>query len=480
VHLAVSASHRVEFGDFQTPAALANRVADLLRARGLQPRTVLEPTCGVGAFVDAALSRFADAMVVACDINPEYVRVTSLKASASRLTCRVANGFTHDWRATLRDLAEPILVIGNPPWVTASGVGALGGANLPEKTNFQNRPGLAARTGKSNFDVAEWLLLRLLEAGHGRDVTLAMLVKTSVARRVLAHLWSTGVSVANAEMLRFDAALHFGVAADACLLLCRLGARASIDCAVATLDRPDDRQSAIGWRDGQLVSNPVAYDRHRALLSNVAPSNEMRWRSGVKHDCSAVMELTREGGGWFRGASGEPVELEPDYVYPLVKGTDVARGRTAAARKWVIVTQRKTGDDTSTIADRAPKTWRYLCAHGDRLDARRSSIYRNRPRFAVFGVGPYTFAPWKVAVSALHKQPSFRVVGPIDGRPAVLDDTTYHLSSTSEADARSIVDELHEEGSRALLESLIFWDAKRPITAEILQRLDLERLAWRR
>jgi hypothetical protein len=473
------APRRLEFGDFQTPASLANRVADLLRARGLHPRTVVEPTCGLGVFVDAALTRFDDATIVAYDINPEYVRSTAGKAPSGRLTCEVANFFTHDWRATFRELAEPTLVIGNPPWVTASGLGALGGANLPEKSNFQNRRGLDALTGKSNFDVAEWMLLRLLEAARGRDVTVAMLVKTSVARRVLAHLWATGVSTANAEMLRFDAAAYFGVAADACLFLCRLGAPASTDCPVTTIDRPDDVQSSIGWRDGLLLSDPVSYDRHRALLSNFTAPDQMRWRSGVKHDCSAVMELTRERDGQFIAASGERVELEPDYVYPLVKSTDVVRGRTTEGRKWVIVTQQRPGDDTSTIAERAPRTWRYLCAHGDRLDARRSSIYRHRPRFAVFGVGPYTFAPWKVAVSALHKHLAFRVVGPIDGRPAVLDDTCYHLSCASEAEARSMVELLLDEGSRALLESLIFWDAKRPITAEVLQRLDLQRIAHR-
>jgi hypothetical protein len=138
----------------------------------------------------------------------------------------------------------------------------------------------------------------------------------------------------------------------------------------------------------------------------------------------------------------------------------------------VLVTQERPGDDTAAIESRAPKTWRYLCAHGDRLDARRSSIYRHRPRFSVFGVGPYTFAPWKVAISALHKQVAFAVIGPVDGRPAVLDDTCYHLSYESEAEARSMAERLRGDASRAL-QSLIFWDAKRPITTEVLQRLDL-------
>ncbi len=49
------------------------------------------------------------------------------------------------------------------------------------------------------------------------------------------------------------------------------------------------------------------------------------------------------------------------------------------------------------------------------------SIYQNRPRFAVFGVGPYSFAPWKVVISGLCKVPNFVVVPPMNGRPFTVD-----------------------------------------------------------
>jgi hypothetical protein len=473
--VAFSANHgpRKALGDFQTPPALAATVLDLLRSRGPVPGTVLEPTCGIGAFVHAAMRRFADARAVAFDVNPDYVRATLAGAHArGRLTCEVANVFTRDWRATLALLPPPVLVVGNPPWVTSAGLGALESTNLPEKSNHDRRRGLDAVTGKSNFDVAEWIVTRLIDAAGDRDVTVAMLVKTSVARRVLSRLWSTGASVSGVEIFRFDAAAFFGVNADACLFVCRPGRPGPLECTVADLDRPDAVRERIGWRDGALVADPIAYDGHRGLLIPAGASQVQRWRSGVKHDCAAVMELRRDSGGRFVSRGGERVELEADYVYPLFKSTDVARERTARATRWMIVTQDRPGADTAAIASRAPKTWRYLCAHGDRLDARRSSIYRNRPRFSVFGVGPYTFAPWKVAISALHKRLAFTVVGPVDGRPAVLDDACYHLSYDSEADARAMVECLRGSPSRAL-ESLIFWDAKRPITTGILQRLDL-------
>jgi hypothetical protein len=469
---------RIQFGDFQTPPALARRVVELLRNEGLAPRTIVEPTCGTGAFVDAASAAFPGSTILGYDINPAYVRsAASLERRSARLTCEVANFFDLDWEAILTPLAEPILVLGNPPWATSSGLGAIGSGNLPRKTNFQNRRGLDARTGKSNFDVAESMLLTLLRASRHKAITLAMLVKTSVARRVLSHLWTAGVPMDVAVMYRFDAASYFGVSTDACLFVCRSGAEAAFDCAVSDIERPNVSLGRIGWRDGALVSDPAAYDRQRSLVAWSLPDVRLRWRSGVKHDCSAVMELRRSATGAFVNGSGHDVELEPEYLYPLLKGTDLVHGRVDRVRRWLVVTQTRPGEDTSAIARRAPDTWAYLCAHGERLDARRSSIYRHRPRFSVFGVGPYTFAPWKVAISALHKRLSFSAVGPVHGRPVVLDDTCYHLSCQSEADARLLARLLNADCSRELLSALVFWDAKRPITSEVLQRIDLRQVA---
>ncbi|MBF5066102.1 SAM-dependent methyltransferase, partial [Salmonella enterica subsp. enterica serovar Istanbul] len=53
------------------------------------------------------------------------------------------------------------------------------------KENGRGLRGLDARTGASNFDVSEWMVVRLLESLAGHDATLAMLCKAAVARRVV-------------------------------------------------------------------------------------------------------------------------------------------------------------------------------------------------------------------------------------------------------------------------------------------------------
>jgi hypothetical protein len=474
----MSSSQRTALGDFQTPPALAQQAVDVLSSLRPHFGSILEPTAGRGSFVSAAHKVFGNVPIFAFDINPTYVQDTlDLRLhSEARISCTVANFFDEDWNAILDQLPEPILVVGNPPWVTSAGLGALSSSNAPKKSNFQQLSGLDALTGRSNFDIAEWILLRLLKAGQSKDCTLGMLVKTSVARRVLAHLWRSGTPTELAMLLRFDATKHFGVSADACLFVCRLGATGIAECTVGDLDRPGEVVERFGWRVNGLVADLPTYDSKRHLLSERHGTGP-RWRSGVKHDCSPVMELVRVESNTYTNGRGDVVELEPDYIFPLLKGTDLNHNHTENPRRWMLVTQTRPGDETTDIAIRAPRTWAYLLANAATLDERKSSIYRARPRFAVFGVGAYTFAPWKIAISALHKRLAFRVIAPIAGRPVVLDDTCYSLSFDNRRDAEVIGSLLDSQPARELLNAQIFWDAKRPVTIDILQRLDLQKVA---
>jgi hypothetical protein len=463
---------RDQFGDFQTPPELARAVCELLAAQGVAPRAVLEPTCGIGSFLAAAVATFPGLeTVVGIDVNAAHLRAARRRLPGG-VMLHEADAFRVDWPSRLRDLPDPLLVLGNPPWVTNAAVGALGGTNLPAKSNVDGHVGLAARTGKSNFDVSEWLLARLSDELRGRrDAVVAMLCKTTVGRKAVAHAWRHGLPIVRADLYTIDAGAHFGAAVDASLLVCRFGAGAPThDCTVhARL--AESPVAVCGWRDGRLVADAVAYEAVRHLQSD---AGEWRWRSGIKHDCAAVMELVPDGAG-HRNGLGERVRVEPDYLHPLLKGSELAHGRPAT--RVLLVPQSSTGDDSAAIAACAPRTWRYLLDHAELLDGRASSIYRNRPRFALFGVGPYSFAPWKVAIAALYKTVRFRVVGPHDGKPVVFDDTCYLLPCRTRREADRLAALLNGPDAQRFFRAFTFRDAKRPVTIELLGRLDLTRLA---
>ncbi len=471
-------NNRIAFGDFQTPDVLVADVVDLVHKWAPEPASIMEPTCGVGNFLSAAAIRFDGARdVLGIEINPDYVATARRKLVQTGLHDRVkveaGDFFTIDWKAVMAQLPEPLLVIGNPPWVTNAGLGAIGASNLPRKTNFQGHRGIDAVTGKSNFDISEWMLLEMLQWFEGRDVTLAMLCKTAVARKVLRQAWENGAPMAKAALYEIDAARYFDASVSACLFLMRSGTRASkLSCPVFPDLHAKRRGSSLGFSNGGLLADVEGYTAH---VSYDGPSC-FRWRSGVKHDCSKVMELTPGDNGYQNGL-GEVVDLESDFVYPMLKSSDLANGRIDCPRKAMIVTQQKVGQDTSTIAETAPKTWEYLNGYAELLDGRRSVIYRSKPRFSVFGVGDYSFAPWKVAVAGFYREFCFRVVAPVGGKPVVLDDTAYFIPCRTEAEAELLERLLHHESTQTFLRSLVFWDAKRPITVDLLRRLDFEAVA---
>ena len=467
---------KAEFGDFQTPLSLAREVCRVIERSGLSPATVIEPTCGRGAFLRASSEIFPDASVLlGVDRNPHYIREAKATindiSQHQKLILRQSDFFSTDWLSLVADLPRPVLILGNPPWITNAALGAMGGKNLPEKANHDNLEGINALTGSSNFDISEWMLRQNLGwIGEGPGM-LAVLCKTTVARRVLSYSWSHSIPIESAAIHRIDTKLHFDASVDACLLVvtCRPGAM-SKDCSdYPSLEatRPD---SAFGDRDGVLVANVHHYERWNGLLGMGLSG----WRSGIKHDCSKVFELVKRDDRYVNGL-GESVDVESKVLFPLLKSSDLANKRHP--RKWMLVPQRTMAESLEDLELSAPKAWRYLLANAATLTKRGSSIYRNRHRFSIFGVGDYSFSRWKVAISGLHKKLEFVEVGPVRGRSVVMDDTCYFFACHSEQECRVLYKLVDSEPARQFWSSYIFWDAKRPITARILNLLDFEALA---
>ncbi|MBI4331351.1 MAG: SAM-dependent DNA methyltransferase [Chloroflexi bacterium] len=467
---------KIEFGDFQTPLELALGITAFLLDSGEEPDCVVEPSCGRGSFVIAAMERFPRAKAVyGFDINADYVREAKDRGrhrTKTRIHLECCDFFHVDWTAFLDALPGRILIIGNPPWVTNAALGAMGSDNLPEKTNFQGRNGFAAKTGKANFDISEWMLIKIAEALHQRAGCVAMLCKTSTARKTLRHAWINKLNIGRCSLHLIDADKYFGASVSACLLLLHTGVMGSAASAVVYPDLSfSGRISTIGLAGKELVADVDDYLRFR----DIDGASNYTWRSGVKHDAVAVMEFTPDNGHYVNG-NREKCWLEETYLFPLLKSSDIANGRIAPEKR-VLLTQRKPSNDTVPIKTVAPKTWDYLVEHADALDSRRSIIYDKRPRFSVFGVGDYTFSPWKVAISGLYKNCRFEVVGEHQGKPIVLDDTCYFIPCASEKEAHFICDLLNSDVCQRFLHSLVFFDAKRPITIDILNRIDLKRVA---
>ena len=145
-------------------------------------------------------------------------------------------------------------------------------------------------------------------------------------------------------------------------------------------------------------------------------------------------------------------------------------------KKYVILTQNKIGQETDSIQHKNPKLWSYLNKYKDKLDARKSKIYTNSPQFAIFGVGDYSFAPYKVAISGFYKKPKFCLLFPIAKQPIILDDTCYFLFFEEKLEAILYWVILNSDLIQKLLDSIVFKQNKRPYTKRILMRLDFQKI----
>ncbi len=68
------------------------------------------------------------------------------------------------------------------------------------------------------------------------------------------------------------------------------------------------------------------------------------------------------------------------------------------------------------------------------------------------------------------------MVSQFEGKPIMVDDTCHQLDFDNTEEAQCIFKALHSNEIQSLLKSLVFMDAKRVITKNLLMRLDISLL----
>lgn len=458
------------FGDFQTPADLAKKVWRAVNLDGVE--VLVEPTVGEGVFLDTAPSSRCKLPWLAYDVAPAYVKRTREVANDRQLDAKVECRDAFDLEASgLRRVVagKTVLAIGNPPWVTSSAQARVGSANVPTKVNRFGLRGLDAMTGKANFDIAEAVLLSVIAAlSDAAEVRIAFLVKRSVAMKMARDVLGTP-GIVTASFARIDTRRWFNASVEAGLFQLTLERDAphGADRVLIAdgLDEPFVR--AAGLVDGVFVDD---VDRYSAVRSVEVTTNErLVWRQGIKHDLAKVLELRRSQDGLVNGL-GQSVDVEEDVLCPYYKSSDVAACRPS--RLSFPLYQSDLKGPAGDLAVRWPKLAAYLAAHHSLFEGRGSRIYRDKPDYMLFGVGPYTLAPFKIAISGFYKQPTFALLEPDDaGHPPLVDDTCYVLPFTDREQAREVASYLNSTRVRRFLEAVADLTAKRPYTKDILGRI---------
>ncbi|ELZ34410.1 type i restriction-modification system methyltransferase subunit [Halogeometricum pallidum JCM 14848] len=431
------------------PATVARRIAESVRGFDVNP-------------VAVRASRLA--LVLA--LRP-LLRRDGVSSFAPRVVLADATEATAD-DAPL-DGARADVLLGNPPWLTWDSLTPRvkdrwreGPMADPALDLFPHR-GREARLGHANDDLSvpyAWTCVhRFLRDGGRAAFVLKRDLMTGPAGELLRRRRVGDRPLSMRRVHDFGSLSPFGREVDAGTALYRLdvdapgGADAPDDSATEDVEIPatrwsrtDSVQSAFGSlsdlrrtlaaeetafvaADPTTEASPwIRADAERAALG---PS-EYRIRHGVKDDAKAVYALDRE--------TIEAHDIEPDHVYPYLKSKHVVKYGLFGHDRH-LVPQRLAGEDNEEALRReAPNTYAYLDANRERLESRGSSWFDGGPFYSLFGLGPYTWADYKVVWCRLGYKPHFAVVSTVEDpllgeKPVVPGDHCMFVGTDDEREA---------------------------------------------
>ena len=459
-------------GAVYTPDWLADHVLDVI---GWQPDDdLLDPTCGDGAFLRAAVRRRIAAGRRDLVAGLHGIDIDPAAVSAARAAIRELAGAEPEIEVgnALDATGRARFVVGNPPWVRWSA--------LP--------PAYAARVkalGAVGRD--RWV--------GGIEPDVATVITQHAVRSLLAP-GGTLAFVITGTVFANESSERFRRFEGAKVLLVE-------DYAAVKPFAEATHPTLLVLREGEPTTYPVPYRVHRrdgveALLAAPVPGTDAgpwlkgtaeqhatwrrifgpgayRARKGVTTDLNGAFFVHAEMSGQRATIRNDPAlgrkplpqvtaEVEAEHVFPLLRGRDLGK----APSLHVLVPQRGMHGEPD-LATTAPLTHAYLERFRPALE-RRSSLRRyqpGKPYWSLWNVGPYTFSPHKVAWREISGRFQAASVGPV-----VCDHKLYFVPCDSENEARYLANVLN---APTVAEAISAYAAQLSLGASVVEYLAIPR-----
>jgi hypothetical protein len=405
--------------------------------------TVLDPTCGDGVFLEAfvslarrdgasvsrdALARLHGVEIIAADKAHALQRIrTRYGACLVGENIRTADFIT----AAFPDRYD--ILVGNPPWINFTDLPAgLKAKWGPEYIRHQLvRDKREVLLGGSRADVATLVVKKALDdvlTGTGQAaffIPLSVFFNSGANDRFrpfpssthgyrVVRLWDFGQeAVFDGVSTRYGAALFDRQGSQTWPVETHVRLNGNWTLAYCTAS---DHRSGT-WHQHR------APDTDGGAPPAIAISPSQKPRQGVNTCGANDVFIFERDGGRLRNGPGEECELEEELLFPLMNAGNFrphAGAGSAARERWILLphdtrTGRPLPWDEIARYERAAA---YLSAHRDTLMRRKGTLIKSLIGrgfwWALLGVGPYSFVPWKVAWEALGKRTFTPAV--LDGR----------------------------------------------------------------
>jgi len=186
------------------------------------------------------------------------------------------------------------------------------------------------------------------------------------------------------------------------------------------------------------------YTAHEGV--NTGGANAVYWVEIVAKRPDGLVVVRNITKGAKRQVPEVTEAIEPDLLYPLLRGRDVRRWQ-AEPSAFTLLTHkpgmRLTAIPEGEMQETYPRTWAYLKRFESILRERAAfkryftrkdrnrKVIETGPFYSMFDVGDYTFAPWKVVWREVSHTLDTAAAVPSDDKPTIADHTL--ITSSSEA-----------------------------------------------
>ena len=481
---------RHALGEYYTPDWLAEHVLDEL---GYTDQRMLDPACGSGTFLVAAINRVRRCnphlqpaqlldkildSVAGFDVNP--LAVFTARANY-RIAIRDLPPAGREIPVELRDsildpapewLGRAEVVAGNPPWIAWD--------HLPEEYRKCTKPlwreyGLfslpasAARRGGGKKDLSSLMLYvaadRYLRDGGKLGFVITQTLFQSKGAGDGFRRFRIGGDGAALRIWRVDDMVRlkpFGGASNwTSVVFLQKGVpteypvryvkwKPKQECVARPADPARPASPWIVVPDGEQVAaaGPSDYRAHAGAYSGGA--NGVYWLRVVGRDgANLIVENLHDCGK--RAVESVRAVIEPDLVYPLLRWGDVERYRARPSAHILLAQDPATrrGIDEARMRERFPLTYAYLKRFEPVLRQRRSSGLRP-PFYSMFAVGPYTLAPIKVVWRRMDRRMNAAVVEGL----VIPQETCVFIEAASSDEAHYLCARLNSDEIDSLVRAL--------------------------
>lgn len=264
-----------ELIDYQTPLFFTDKICHYLKNDlKINPTVIIEPTCGIGNFLNSASKFFPNKELYGIEIDEN--KLNKVERSISNIN--LINEDIFKFKFDMINKKDQYLIIGHPPsmsdWelfqITSNKVNSNDKNNIPD-----------AITEISNQNISEKIMLKIINEFKNTKTTIAFLCTRNVSKNIFKKLIENKIPYSFVKQLDFDSSKIFKIEQDYNLFIIQFGGvpLSNNTCEVLDFLNPEKKLYKLSFETNNIDSD---INEIVDIDGNCKPI----WQSGVKHDCA--------------------------------------------------------------------------------------------------------------------------------------------------------------------------------------------------